>query len=73
MAKAFKIYAPAREFLFLETEDLTFLSTANSGVPLSIASQLEAHDPLEAPGAVTGGGVEEAVLLDVESEHRELG
>lgn len=59
--------------MLLEAQDLAVLAAADLGVPLGEAGQLEAHDPLEAPGAVTGRGVEEAVLLDVESEHRELG
>ena len=34
--------------------------------------QLVVHDPLEAPGGVAGGRGGQAVLLDVEREHREL-
>lgn len=59
--------------MLLEAEDLTLLTTAYFGGSLGEAGQLKAHDPFEAPGAVTGGSVEEAVLLDVKSEHRELG
>lgn len=64
---------PARELLLFEAQVLALLTAGDALAFLGIAVQLEAHDPLKAPGTVTAGGVGEAVFLDVEGEDGELG